>query len=321
MNKQKYLLDSREKIVVENKNFFLRIRSTNLNNPVVLFLHGGPGNPNRHAIMKNLSVLCDICTIVAWDQTGSGKAYNKEQEKKKISIDSIVEDAHTCIEYLKKQFHQDKIYIVGHSWGTVVGVLLAQKYPNDIATYVGIGQFINGVENERILYQFVIDKAHERNDKKGIKELEEIGQPIQGKYKDNKIAQIRNYLHKYGGASYESKKSIWADVAEGIPLMLSEYTITEIFKYIKGMNYSLKYLDISMVDFLTTAKEIKVPVVLMLGHHDYNCPFELAEQWFNNLIAPSKKLIWFEKSGHCPQYEENALWCQTFAKTIFDKNI
>lgn len=316
MNNSQFISDNKDIPVINNKKYYLRYRYKDIGNPVVLFLHGGPGNPDRHNIIKFQSALANVFTLVAWDQTGSGKAYNKVQSKEEISIDSLVEDAHIVVLYLKEHFNKDKIYIVGHSWGSVLGVLLCQKYPSDIAAYVGVGQYINGIENERLLYKFVMEQAHIRKDGKGIKQLMEVGEPVMGKYKDNKIALIRNYLHKYGGASYNTANSIWKDVLSSIPVMLKEYSLMEIFKYIKGMNYTLRYIDTSKIDFLTSVKRLEIPVYLMLGHHDYNCPYILAEQWLEQLEAPVKQLIWFEKSAHSPQWEEAENWNNILTKLM-----
>jgi len=286
-------------------------------------LHGGPGDPDRAMLLKYQSALAEVCTMVCWDQRGAGKAYNSVEAKTlKLTIDLCVEDAHEVILFLKKKFNAEKIFIVGHSWGSVLGTLVAQKYPEDIAAYVGVGQYVCGEENERISYQFVLNEARNRNDKKAIKKLNKIGQPQNGKYrKKNGIVVERNLLHKYGGAVFNVYESIVKYFLHQLRIMTSQYSFADLLKYFKAESYNIKYLDISGIDFLKNVKELNVPVYLLEGHHDFNCPYELAEKWFNQLKSPHKRLVWFENSAHFPQYEENKLWGKTLAKLLFDKEI
>lgn len=306
---KRYLIDSHEVVGIGDKNYYLRIRSDKPEGPVVLFLHGGPGNPDRHSIMKNQSPLAEHCTLVAWDQTGSGKAYNRKQAKEKISIDSLVEDSHQVVLFLKRRFKQEKIYIVGHSWGSVLGVLLSQRYPEDIAAYIGVGQLISGGEGERMVFQFVIDEAQKRHDKRGLRKLNKTDAPVNGHYQEkNGIVVVRNYLHKYGGATYGKHNSIWHDASKEVFSLLKEYSFIEVIRYFQGMSYTIKYIDTANIDFMKDVQELKVPVFLLLGHHDYNCPFVLGERWIEQLKAPEKQLVWFENSAHSPQSEEPGLF-------------
>lgn len=109
----KYLLDSTETVEINNKKYYLRIRLNNLDNPVVLFLHGGVGSPDRFYVMKCQSPLADLCTLVAWDQPGSGFAYDSMCAKtEKLTMEGYIEDTHIIIDYLKERFNKDKIIIV-----------------------------------------------------------------------------------------------------------------------------------------------------------------------------------------------------------------
>ena len=300
----------------------IRVRSCDGANPVLLFLHGGPGVCDRHWVLENQSDLAEVCTMVCWDQRGSGKSYNKEQANQAMSIDLIVNDGKELIDYLCAEFNCEKVYIVGHSWGSVLGVLLAQQYPQRIAAYIGMGQLINTVENEMLSYKFVCDEAKRRNDKKGIRELEQIGEPKNGSYGslDNLIKQ-RQYMSKYGGGRYKGKETIMSALI--LPILRSpEYKLADIVSYANGSMYSLKQLwdEVTQrICFDETVKELEVPVYLTEGRHDQNTPPSIARRWFDQLKAPDKEWVWFEESAHAPIKEQPELWGKTVQSLLFER--
>lgn len=314
-----YALNKKETVLYENGKFFIRIKTCNLNNPVVLFLHGGCGCPDRGQIMKKQDSLSKDFTLVAWDQPGTGLAYDKKEASKvKHTKESYVEDTHKLLLYLKKRFHQEKIILVGHSFGSVLGVWVAAKYPEDIRAYVGVGQCIDYIENEKISYAFTMEQAVRNRDQHSISVLKRIGSPDEmGRYKNNhsrSISKQRAILHKLGGATYSNRKPYWMEILKNdLPLMLPEYGFRGLVKYWKGLQY-VSQCPVAEVnpDFINHVKELQIPVYLLLGHHDYNCCYELAEKWFEQLKAPDKKLIWFEQSAHSPQWEEPEAWNETF---------
>lgn len=321
----KYNIDEKSVVLFQDNKYYLRIRSCNIDNPVVLFLHGGCGSPDRAQVMKYQSPLAEDFTLVCWDQRGAGLAYNKKEAKTlTLTKDLYVEDAHNVVLYLKERFNKNKIIIVGHSFGSVLGVWLAQKYPQDIEAYVGVGQCIDYVKNEELSYNWTYQEAERINDKKSIKKLNKIGFPAGGKYAGNHqmcLIKQRSILHKLGGATYANRKPYWQELlSHEVPILLKEYNIFSLIKYIKGLSYSPNQpLGQTNPDFINTAKELNVATYLLLGHHDHNCPYELAEEWYNQLNAPFKKLIWFENSAHSPQWEEPQKWNEEF-KNIFIKN-
>ncbi|MDE6302772.1 MAG: alpha/beta hydrolase [Clostridia bacterium] len=313
-----YAIDKAEKVEYKNKTYYLRIRTCDKSNPVVLFLHGGCGSPDRAQVMKYQSPLADKFTLVAWDQRGAGIAYDKKEAKSLVLTKEIyVEDAHNVACYLKERFGQDKIIIVGHSFGSVLGTWLANEHPEDIRAYIGVGQCIDYIENEKLSYEWTLNEAKRHNDTKSLKILKKIGCPENGRYSGNhqkSLMRQRAVLHKFGGATYANRKPYWQELLfHDVPILRKEYSIGQLIKYIKGLSYSPNQpLASTNPDFMNTVKSLSVPVYLLLGRHDYNCVCSLAEQWFNELQAPEKKLIWFENSAHSPQWEEPELWNKQF---------
>ena len=317
----RYALDERSTVMLNGAPQSIRLRGTDSANPVLLFLHGGPGVCDRHRVLKFHSALADAATLALWDQRGAGKSYNNKQAKETLSVDMMVEDARALVEYLCERFGKEKLYIVGHSWGSLLGTLLAQRYPSHIAAYVGMGQVTNLPENERISYEFVLEEAKKRSDSKGLSELSRIGAPVNGQYKtlDDLVTQ-RNYLSKYGGGLYNQKASIWSSMI--LPLVQSsEYTPVDWARYAKGSFYSLRQLwgEISQLNFMETVPKLDVPVYITQGRHDLNAPSLLAREWFDRLEAPYKEWIWFEQSAHSPIVEEPARWQAVIREKLFQK--
>lgn len=313
-----YALDTKETVLLGNCKQHIRIRSCSEALPVVLFIHGGPGVCDRHWVLKHQSGIASAATMVCWDQRGAGLSYDKLLKKQDMNVSRMVDDAEELVEYLCKRFNRDKIIIVGHSWGTLLGTLLAQKYPAHIAAYIGMGQFVDGPENERLSYKFVLDEATKRNDKKALKDLAKIGWPNKGHYKnmDDLMVQ-RNLMTKYGGEDYGESDGIIKAIL--IPLLRSpEYSLADLVKYYKGAFFCLEAMWEEIVDFDFNKEVIKldVPVYLTEGRHDQNTPTEIAEKWFNNLSAPHKEWIWFEKSAHSPIKNEPEAWGQTVMRII-----
>lgn len=306
-----YPLDYQQKVALNGTPMNIRVRGTSRENPVVLFLHGGPGVCDRHWVLENQSSLAEVCTMVCWDQRGSGLSYTADQGRETMTLDQVVEDARQLVEYLCKTFYKQKLYVVGHSWGTILGTLLIAKHPEQIAAYMGQGQFADGPRNEQLSYDFVWNEANARGDAKGIAELLEIGAPVNGLYKDGLkgLMKQRDYMTKYGGGQVgESEPMIKSLV---MPLLRSpEYGLFKLAPYAKGAFYCLRQLweDVVTVNFIESVHAVEVPVYITQGRHDMNTPPQLAWEWFDKLAAPKKEWIWFENSAHSPIKEEPEKW-------------
>ena len=314
----KYAIDEKLTLNIGGIPQSVRIRSTDAALPVLLFLHGGPGVCDRHWVLRDQSSLAQIATMVCWDQRGAGLSWSGRLKKEDMTVSRLVEDAHELIAYLKKRFSRKSVYVVGHSWGTCLGTLLAQKYPDDLAVYIGMGQFVNGPQNEDISYDFVLEEAKRRNDKKALEALNKIGRPKEGHYAslDDLMVQ-RDLMTKYGGEDYGESDGIMKSMV--IPILRSpEYSLLDMWKYYRGAFFCLESMwdEVVALRFDETVPELKMPVYLTEGRHDQNTPIPIAERWFNQLKAPYKEWIWFEKSAHSPIKNEPELWGSTVRNII-----
>ena len=320
----KYLLDDRLYIDVNGDRQHIHIRSNKPDAEVLLFVHGGPGVCDRSWVMPDQSeYLADACVMVCWDQRMAGKNYRSANKDLPMTIDQQVEDMHAVVDYLRKRFNKEKIYFVGHSWGSILGVCYLTKYADTIAAYVGMGQFVNGPLNEKMSYDFTVNYATEHNNRKALKDLAAIGSPVDGEYAGGLDALMvqRNYMTKFGGGCWKQKENIFKSVL--VPFITSgEYNIlTDTYRYTKGTFYCLEKLwpQVVSLQFDRDVKKLDVPVYLFQGDHDQNTPTVLAKAWFDALEAPYKEYVPFHESAHSPIKEEMELWGKTLREKLFNK--
>ena len=316
--KSRFPIDEHLKPELNKTVLDFRIRGTSAQNPVLLFLHGGPGVCDRHFVLEDQAPLADVFTLACFDQRGAGKSYTQEQAAAHMDMDTALTDAAAAVDFLLEHFHQDKIYLVGHSYGSFLGVRLCQKIPEKIAAYVGIGQLADGPENERISYEFVLGEATKRGDKKALKELTRIGAPVDGFYRTlDDLTTQRNLMTKFGGAAHGKKETLISSMV--LPILRSpEYTLGDLIRFAKGAFYNMRELwrEVIVCDFMKTAPKLDVPVFITAGRHDQNTPPELAKRWFDALEAPKKEWIWFEQSAHAPIREEKEKWNEFLRKQV-----
>lgn len=302
---------SLESIELNGVEQWILIRGEDVSKPVLLFLHGGPGSAEMPLYRFN-PYLERYFVVVMWDQRGSGKSYSKKIPEESMTIEQFIDDTHELTRILKKRFSTDKIYLVGHSWGSGLGMLTVDLYPEDYYAFVGIGQIVNLVENEQVSWQFCLDEARKRGDKKAIKQLEEVGPPVNGVYKGDfkgdkfvmrGLQTERKWLTKYEGWWYG--KTGYGMIIK-VLLSTKEYTLGECIRYIKGSMFSLKAMwpDLNEINLEEDVPEVKIPVYFCVGQHDYNTPGEVSYPYYEKLKAPSKEFIWFENSAHSPCFEE-----------------
>jgi proline iminopeptidase len=285
----------------------LSIRGRDRRNPILLFLHGGPGSPTMPVAYTFQSPWEDYFTVVQWDQRGTGKTYAANDPKRlasSITIEEMTSDAEEVVRYLLKQYGKRRVFLLGHSWGSVLGVALAQRHPEWFYAYLGVGQIVNAQTNEEDGYRFTLDQARANHNDEAEKELSAIapypGGP--GLLTFERIGVQRKWLMYYGGLTYGRTNFSY----DGNAWILSpDYTQKDLDLVDEGSLYSLTHL-LPQLETLNyePVTNFKCPVFLFEGRHDYAASHTLASQWFEHLRAPSKELIWFDNSAHMVMQEE-----------------
>jgi pimeloyl-ACP methyl ester carboxylesterase len=280
------------------------VRGENLDNPIILFLHGGPGSPeSAMAAKKYQGKLEDNFIMVHWEQRSTCKSYSTELQDKKLVFDDFVNDAITLTEYLLKQYHQEKIYLIGHSFGSLVGIEAISRRPDLYYAYIGLGQFVNSVDQENISREFVIEWAKKEGNQKVVQELESIGIAPYRNTKDDIFIE-RQYLMRssgWTGKNYSVNKLI-RDA-----LFCPYYSCTDYLKAYHGAMYSLDQLlneDYWSIALDQTHLSFSIPVYFICGLQDFNTPTQLVEKYYSAISAPGKELVLIEGCGHMVNFEE-----------------
>ncbi len=297
-------IDIQEKIILGGVKQAIMIRGADASNPVLLFLHGGPGFPEMPFAHIDSKDLEKNFIVVNWDQRGCGKSVYPEIAIETITLEQILSDANELVEYLKTRFQKKKIFLIGHSWGSILGIYTAYNHPENFHAYIGMGQVANSLRGEEISYQFALDKAKAANDSGSMEKLRDIGHPPFENYEQQSVQRM--ILAKHGGVF---ARITYQDVLNGI-MASPDYTQTEKTSLMKAFIQvnNLLWRQVMTINFFDTVKELKIPIFFFLGKHDYNCPFEIAEKYLDGVRAPLKDIVWFENSGHWPNLEEPALY-------------
>ena len=294
-----------ETVNINGLNQRMIIRGRDTTKPVLLYLHGGPVDPEYPFVRQFNSSIEDLFVVCYWDQRGAGLSYSKDIPAETMTLKQFVEDAGKVSEYLIQKFNRKKIYLLGHSWGTMLGSFTANKYPEYYYAFISVGQVGDQVRSENISYNFVLSRAKELKDSKAIRILEKIGPPPYSDPREaiNKMHIERKYVIRYGGAI---KKGKFYQEAVKPLFFCKEYTLKDKINYLKGMKFTKDYLwDVIMKTSLFKAiPSQKIPVYVLQGTSDYQTSYVIAKEYFDTLQAPVKKFYSFENSAHSPIFEE-----------------
>lgn len=304
-------INSLEEVNLGGFKQWVLMRGENVENPILLFLHGGPGYPEMPFTHVDSVLLEKHLVVVNWDQRGAGKSFHESIPKETLNIDQFLSDTQELIQLLKSRFNQKNIFLLGHSWGSVLGLYTAHRLPEDLCAYVGMGQVINMLDGETASYQYAFQKAKEANDKESQDLLLRIGQPpYKGGVEDLHIQRM--VLAKYGGTYQKVSYSGLEELRKASPF----YTQDDQDNFMNGYLFSISNLldELMGVDFFTDVKEVQIPVYFFIGKYDLSVPFEFLETYASKLKAPRKEMVWFSESGHWPNIEEP----QVFQEKLID---
>jgi pimeloyl-ACP methyl ester carboxylesterase len=286
---------------------WITVRGRDRRNPIFLVLHGGPAAPDLPNRYLFEGPWTDYFTVVEWDQRGSGKTYELNDPEKvapTMHAQRMVQDAEELVAYLRATYGKKKIFALGHSWGTILGLNLAARRPDWLYAYIGVGQIINMREAERICYDWVLNTAREAGDAHAVKELEAIAPYPEpnGALPLEKINVERKWSVRYGGLTHARQSYDFWENAEKISPDYSEADFNAIDA---GSAFSLPKLlpDMAATDFVKLTR-LGCPVLIFAGRHDHTTPSEPVQRWFDRLEAPSKRWVWFESSAHMIYAEE-----------------
>jgi pimeloyl-ACP methyl ester carboxylesterase len=274
-------------------------RGVNTTNPALIILSGGPGASEAALFRHYNSALEQHFLVVYWEQRGAGRSYHSNILTKSMNIAQFLRDLDEVVELVKRHFDKDKVVLLAHSWGTVLGTIYSYRHPEKISAYVGIAQITDKRAQDRLSCQFALSEAYQRGNEQAVHELQTIC-PVP--HSVDAELTLGDWVARFGGTFYGGLSKgdlIWA------ALSTDEANLIDLIKFGRGNRFSLETLwdEYSTVD-LTHYQRFKVPIFFLLGRHDWHVPSVLAARYFSKIKAPYKQLVWFEKAGHNPPFAQ-----------------
>jgi len=284
---------SLEKVNLNGSEQWITIRGQDINKPILLNLGmGGPGG-GGFATRSLFESLEKDFVIVSWDEPGTGKSYNAVPFSE-LNKQRFVEDAHALTLYLRERFHQEKIYVYGVSWTSILGVWLVQEYPELYYAYIGNGQMVNVIRDDVMGYELALSYSVERGDAKMVETLQRNGPPpYTGEDMLDKYVTYLDVLNDYMNSPH------YTVIVPIVPFIAPEYGLVDKINHTRGLirSFEVVYPQLQDVDFITQGAKLEVPVYIFAGRNDVNAMSSLVEEYFNVLEAPHKELIWLN-GGH-----------------------
>lgn len=273
--------------------------------PVILFIHGGPGQSESSLAYKVEEYMERNYNIVYYDQRGAGKTWLKNK-KAKPDTALLKRDLLEIVQYLKKTYRKEKIGIIGHSWGSVLGSMFALEHPEHTLFYIGNGQVINIMENEKTGYAKLKEAIEKSGNKKDIKKLEKIGEYPIGYFDLNvyrKMGKIRDLQAKYHLAASFDKDTV--KIIKKSPVM----GVRDLLPLLTGMFVNIQVMkDLMSFDLRKYQADYQVPVYYVLGENDQQTPVEISMKYFDEIHAPEKKLYLIPDAGHLTMLDNTSAY-------------
>lgn len=280
------------------------IKGKNRNNPVLLYLHGGM--PDYFLTQKYPTKLEDDFVVVWWEQRGLGISYNSATTLKTVSQDQLIRDTIELTNYLCGRFNKKKIFLMGHSGGTFIGIQVVALVPELYEAYIGVSQMSNQAKSEELAYKYMLGQFKKNKNYKMFRKLGSTPTISNGKLHPNYARLRDSAMHILGIGTTHEMKSVFTGIV--LPsIMFKEYTFGEkirlwLGKFKSGVSVLLD--TILATDLNSVVKTVKVPVYFFHGKYDYTVSYSEARAYFKKLKASLKGFYTFDKSAHSPMFEE-----------------
>ena len=303
---------------------WIHARGVHRSDPVLLYLHGGPGSPMMAFQSLFQNPLEGHFIVVHWDQRGVGKTYRENPNvdyPSTVTYERMVNDAAEMVDFIRKRYGKEKIIVLGHSWGSILGLGLLEKHFSGIAAYVGTGQVIDVLENETVGYAATLAEAKRQSNPKAIRALEAIAPypDDTGMSASPKLNVLRDWQMRFGFGSSRRHKGSFIKLLITHALKSPEYSLRDVATFLNGGD-SRRWPILSRENDAFKASAFRstynMPIYLLLGRHDWQTPSPIAEKWLADIQAPFKRTVWFENSAHSPMLDEPELFAQTLIREI-----
>jgi proline iminopeptidase len=298
----------------------IMVRAYSPDKPVLLYLNGGPGQSGLPFTRVILSDLSRDFVIVDWDQRGTGKSYAAFEPSATLTLERTITDALELTNYLRQRFAEQKIYLVGESWGNILGVLVVQRRPDLFYAFVGSGQMVNPSETDRRIYKDVLELAAKNNNVGLAARMHSYGQPP---YADMPYANV--FAMGQYEALYKPYTPSQAYIALGkksgigfYGIFASEYNLVEKVNVLRGLmdTFTVMYPQLQEIDFRRDVKHLEVPIYVLDGTAELSARRDLMLEWIGALNAPKKQVFALENAAHSVAFEQFEAFDKILLETI-----
>ena len=297
------------------------IISKDITHPVLLYLHGGM--PDYFLTQKYPTGLEDNFTIVWWEQRGSGLSYRTDIPPETMTLEQMISDTVELTNYLRHRFGQEKIYLMGHSGGTFIGIQAAAQAPELYYAYIGVAQMSNQLKSESLAYEYMLQQFQENGNTKMVRKLKAAPVTMTGAIPDGYLAVRDEAMHSLGIGTTHDMKSVISGIF--FPsLTFRGYTILEKINLWRGKSQSgvsPMWDDMTVTDLNSTVTDLEIPVYILAGRFDFTVNYDLQKNYFMNINAPEKGFYTFENSAHSPLFEEPESFIEIMVNDVLNGKV
>ncbi len=285
------------------QGMFIRGKSTA--KPVLLFLHGGPGMPEYFLNQTHPTGLEDDFVVCWWEQRGAGLSFRSGMPSQSIAVEQLISDAVAVSDFLRQRFGKDKLYLMGHSWGSFLGIQVARRAPDRYHAYVGMGQVSYQLKSEMLSYEYELAQFRKNGNTKMVRKLEAAPVTMTAPMPKAYRALRDKAMHSIGVGTTRDMRSVVTGIF--LPVWRTKgYTMREKVNIWRGKSLSRDLLWDTFLNTDLTAEvsELRIPAYFCHGKHDYTVSYTEARSYCEKLRAPVKGFYTFEQSAHSPAFEE-----------------
>ena len=281
------------------------VRGKDIAGPVLLFLHGGPGMPEYFLDRTHPTGLDRDFVVCWWEQRGAGLSYGRSIPPESVTVEQFISDTVAVTDYLRDRFQQDRIYLLGHSWGSFLGLQVAERAPDRYHAYIGMGQVSHQLASEKLAYEYELERFRNDHNAEMVRKLERAPVTMTTPMPRTYLKLRDQVMHSLGVGTTRDMKSVVTGIF--IPVWRTQdYTLSERLDVWRGKRFSrgLMWDTFVSTDLTKEVTELKIPVYFFHGEHDYTVSYSLAKAYFDQLQAPVKGFYTFRDSAHSPVFEE-----------------
>ena len=281
---------------------WLSVRGVHRENPILLMVHGGPGAAQIGFIRHFQALLEQHFVVVHWDQRGAGLSYSRAVKPGTMRIEQFVADAIAVTKHVQSQLGQERVHLVGHSWGTLIGLLAVARAPELYRRYFGVSQVDSVVASERASYRELQARASTAGDTRALQQLNRIGPPPWSRLAFERVHQ--QLVEQYSGGITRDGEMVKRMLR--YLLTSKEYTLHDLWRFMRGQLFSMRHLKEETANLVLSevVTRVEVPTYFVMGEHDLMVPPAAAKPLFDQLGAPEKHWLMFGNSAHSPLWEQ-----------------